>query len=71
MPFIEISGFPGKVYVPEPQPDTQKKNKCPDCFSCQRCADIRCQICLNKNPVDKKCSCSENKQKVKKPETQE
>ena len=52
MPFIEIEGLPGKVYIPEKLPDNQKKNKCPDCFSCQMCNDSRCQLCLNKNHLN-------------------
>jgi len=63
MPFVEIKGFPGKVYVPEAQPNALKKNPCPDCFSCQQCADIRCQACLNKNQINKNCHCSENNPK--------
>ncbi|PIP42272.1 MAG: hypothetical protein COX19_01530 [Desulfobacterales bacterium CG23_combo_of_CG06-09_8_20_14_all_51_8] len=48
MPFVDIGGFPGKVYVPETPPASQKKNPCPDCFFCQICSDDRCQVCRNK-----------------------
>jgi len=57
MPFIEIEGLPGKVYVPEKLPDNQKKNSCPDCFSCQMCSDTRCRVCLNKNSKDNENGC--------------
>jgi hypothetical protein len=66
MPFIEITGFPGKVYVPEPQPNANKKNPCRDCFSCQHCADIRCQVCLNKTRIQNTCQISENHPKNQK-----
>ncbi len=62
MPFVEIKGLPGKVYIPEKQPDTQKKNKCPDCFSCQMCSDTRCRMCLNNNSKNEKkvCTCGKS-----------
>jgi len=58
MPFIEINGLPGKVYVPDKAPASQKKNKCPDCFSCQLCSDTRCQVCTNNNHFKKEHQCS-------------
>ena len=45
MPFVNIKGFPGKVYVPEAPPEAPKKHPCPDCFSCQVCGDDRCRTC--------------------------
>ena len=45
MPFKEIPGLPGKVYIPEQNPDAPKKHDCPDCFSCQMCSDSRCRVC--------------------------
>lgn len=68
MPFIKINDFPGKVYIPDRQPDGLKKNPCPDCFSCQHCADIRCQVCLNKTRMHKNCRISENQPKIQKAE---
>ncbi len=45
MPFQNIPGLPGKLYVPRKNPDAPKKHNCPDCFSCQMCSDDRCRIC--------------------------
>ncbi|MBS3757295.1 MAG: hypothetical protein KGY61_01380 [Desulfobacterales bacterium] len=45
MPFKKIPGLPGKLYIPEQDPDAPKKHDCPDCFSCQICSDSRCRIC--------------------------
>ena len=45
MPFKEIPGLPGKLYVPEQNPDAPKKHRCPDCFACQMCSDVRCRVC--------------------------
>ncbi len=45
MPFVSVAGLPGKVYVPEKNPDGEKKHPCPDCFSCQMCCDTRCAVC--------------------------
>lgn len=47
MPFENIRGLPGKVYVPEESPDALKKHRCKDCFSCQICSDDRCRVCRN------------------------
>lgn len=46
MPFIEMDGVDGLVYVPDPEPLSAKKHPCPDCEACQRCSDSRCNICL-------------------------
>ena len=46
MPFIEMDGVDGFVYVPEEVPNAAKKHPCPDCENCQHCADSRCNICL-------------------------
>jgi len=46
MPYIRIPGIVGKVYVPEKEPDSQKKHPCKDCFHCQWCSDDRCHLCL-------------------------
>lgn len=43
MPFPNIPGLPGKLYVPRPNPDAPEKHHCPDCFSCQMCSDDRCR----------------------------
>jgi len=47
MPFVRIPGLAGKIYVPEKQPEHEKKYNCKDCFSCQQCTDERCQLCRN------------------------
>jgi hypothetical protein len=58
MPFVEIKGLPGKVYVPESVPATAKKNPCPDCFSCQMCSSTRCQICTRRIREEQPGSCT-------------
>lgn len=45
MPFINLPGLSGKVYVPESPPAPRKKHLCADCFACQDCADSRCRVC--------------------------
>ncbi|MBT3387403.1 MAG: hypothetical protein HN417_05690 [Desulfobacula sp.] len=45
MPFVEIPGLPGKVYVPEKKNNCCKKHPCNDCFSCEYCSDDRCNVC--------------------------
>ena len=45
MPFETIVGLKGKVYVPETQAQIPKKHPCRECFSCQMCADDRCNVC--------------------------
>lgn len=49
MPFVEIPGLTGKVYVPEHRPTELKKHDCRDCFSCQMCGDDRCAACRSEN----------------------
>lgn len=46
MPFIEIPGIQGRVYVPEEKEGAMKKHDCEDCYSCQMCSDARCAQCL-------------------------
>jgi hypothetical protein len=45
MPFINVPGLTGKLYVPEQIAGLKKKHNCPDCFACQQCGDDRCQVC--------------------------
>ncbi len=45
MAFIKISGFKGKVFIPDEAPAVRKHN-CKDCFVCQMCSDERCEECL-------------------------
>ncbi|MBA4367966.1 MAG: hypothetical protein C0403_10055 [Desulfobacterium sp.] len=52
MPFVEIPGLKGKVYVPAEAPEEIRKHRCRDCFSCQWCSDDRCCVCLK----EKGCS---------------
>ena len=46
MPFITLPHMMGKIYVPEQKAACFRKHPCPDCFSCQRCSDDRCGLCL-------------------------
>jgi hypothetical protein len=48
MPFVDIAGLKGKVYVPEGASDQPKKHSCRDCFACQVCSDERCDVCRNR-----------------------
>ena len=57
MPFVNVPGLKGKVYVPEADDQAPKKNPCPDCFSCQMCGDSRCQVCLRQKGMNHRCSC--------------
>jgi hypothetical protein len=43
--FLKINKdcFKGKIYCPDF--DQVTKNKCLDCFSCQKCNQDRCSIC--------------------------
>lgn len=41
--FREAKGLPGKIF--EPPGCAEKKHPCPDCYSCQWCADERCRKC--------------------------
>ena len=43
MGFRKLPGNKGMIYVPEQS--KEKKNPCPDCFSCQWCSDDRCRLC--------------------------
>ncbi len=56
MKFERISGFEGKIFIPEELKNCKKKYPCKDCMSCQFCSDERCDLCL------KGCS-SKNKEK--------
>ncbi|MFH0919621.1 MAG: hypothetical protein V1913_04615 [Fibrobacterota bacterium] len=49
MPFVKITGTPGLVFVPEKEWDEEKKHPCPDCDSCQWCADERCRLCRKRS----------------------
>ena len=51
MPYKNISGFKGKLYIPE-EGNNHKKHDCKDCFSCQMCSDRKCELCLNKKKLD-------------------
>ena len=58
MPFVQVKGLPGKVYVPECK-NAPGKHPCPDCLCCQRCSDDRCQICTAESkgsPADGKAT---------------
>lgn len=46
MPFINLPGLSGKIYVPVQETTSLKKHSCGNCFSCQICSDDRCRICL-------------------------
>ncbi|HAS81217.1 MAG TPA: hypothetical protein DCS43_00695 [Verrucomicrobia bacterium] len=48
MPFIKQKGVDGWIWVPDAEPDAQKKYNCPDCEGCNHCADSRCRVCLNR-----------------------
>ncbi len=45
MGFIRIAGLPGKVFVPDSQPEQIRKHPCPDCHCCQMCSEERCRTC--------------------------
>lgn len=47
MPFINIPGIKGQIYIPEANPASVKKHRCLDCVSCQMCNDDKCAICLS------------------------
>ena len=59
MPFVKVPGLKGKVYVPEQPPEAPKKHPCPDCFSCQMCADSRCQVCRRDKQEKNTCQCGQ------------
>jgi hypothetical protein len=48
MKFVRISGFEGKIFIPEDNSKSLKKHSCKDCMSCQYCSDERCNLCLKK-----------------------
>jgi hypothetical protein len=48
MPFIQLPGVTGKIYVPEEKPAGEKKHNCKDCHCCQMCSDERCNLCRGK-----------------------
>ena len=53
MPFITLPDIKGKIYVPEQDALCPQKHPCRDCFSCQRCSDDRCGLCLAKDKLEK------------------
>jgi hypothetical protein len=67
MPFIELPGIKGKVFVPE-DVSLEKKHNCPDCMNCQWCSDDRCEACLKSHcnrsrknlPDDNSCAGNQN-----------
>jgi hypothetical protein len=52
MKFERISGFEGKIFIPEDDSKCKKKHSCKDCMSCQFCSDTRCELCLKRLPKD-------------------
>ena len=57
MPFVELPGITGKVYVLEVQQEGSKKHSCKDCYFCQMCSDDRCRLCIGpKNYKSRKSS---------------
>ena len=57
MPFVELPGITGKVYVPEVPQEGSKKHPCKDCYFCQMCSDDRCRLCIGpKNCKSQKSS---------------
>lgn len=55
MPFVKISGFEAKVWIPEEETKPGvKKHPCPDCHFCQWCGDDRCELCLSGKKCEKK-----------------
>ena len=59
MPFVEVPGLKGKVYIPEEHKGSVKKHPCKDCYSCQLCSDDRCALCLG----PKNCSSQKSSEK--------
>ena len=53
MPFVNIPGYEGKIYVPEEKPDGVKKHPCPDCCFCRMCGDDRCRVCRQEDACAK------------------
>jgi len=64
MPFVRIPGLVGKVYVPETQPEQEKKHRCKDCFCCQQCSEERCQLCRSGIESKKESEKTEPLQKI-------
>jgi len=59
MPFVEMPGLRGKVYVPENQQGSPQKHPCKNCYFCQMCSDDRCRLCLS----SKNCECQTSPEK--------
>ena len=53
MPFITLPDIKGKIYVPEQDALCPPKHPCRNCFSCQRCSDDRCGLCLAQETSEK------------------
>lgn len=45
MAFERKSGFIGKIYVPDEDPQHVKKYDCKDCYFCKKCNEERCKLC--------------------------
>jgi hypothetical protein len=54
MPFIKIPNMSGKFFVPLQIPETVKKKRCHDCFSCQMCSETRCKLCKTEESYEEK-----------------
>ncbi len=48
MAWVKMRGLDGLVWQPDPQPASQRKHNCRDCYSCQMCSDTRCAQCLTR-----------------------
>jgi len=67
MGLTKITGFKGKVFIPDEEPAVRKHN-CKDCFVCQMCSDERCEVCLkshckgnnSKSAIDSGCKITDN-----------
>jgi hypothetical protein len=53
MAYKRIRGIKGLVYEPEPNQQDSKHN-CKDCFFCQWCSDVKCELCLKEKACKKK-----------------
>ena len=56
MPFVRIPGVEGKVFVPDEDHQAPKKHNCPDCASCQWCAESRCRLCRKRRTCPKRAA---------------
>jgi hypothetical protein len=56
MPFVEMPGLKGKVYVPARQEESCRKHPCRDCYFCQMCSDDRCKLCLARENGESRAS---------------